>query len=448
MNILPASLLRSALPVRILSTSLVSLGILSLGILSLGTLSSSLPAQAPAEKPVQAPAPVQTVKTETPVQSADVTPNAQGEVTDPNAPPKPIRTNKDKPIPEGCWFKPIHLDFGEHFEHKVETVRGVYEFVNATGQDQEIRSLLTSCKCQRLKFKVNGKELVIARKGDMSLKAPIAVPAGAKGRIEMDFDISGAAGRRTGDIRLETSDPKMPSMVLTAEALVKPAYEITPARVDLGQMDPSEQREWQVKVRCLVRKDWKILRADKVMPQGMAVTSIEPVEENGEKHYIIKGTYGPGLSDGAFGGYPLFHTDDDKQPVQVMIAAIVKQQVKMAPRFFSFRSFQRSSPPSEQVFIWSADGKSIVVDRVEVTTVRGASKEDVGIELIAPVKDSKEMIEVPHQREKMPANRVWRVRVSMKPNFKGRGAVRGTISVFSKAAKVPLTFKFNGFPRG
>ena len=366
-----------------------------------------------------------------------VGPNAQPEIT-----------NKGKVIPEGCWFDKIHLDYGKHVENTVETLRDKFEFVNKTGKEQRILSLLTSCKCQRIKVKVGGESVTLERKQDMTLKEPIVVASGAKGVIEMDFDVSGGAGRRVGDIRLETTDPAMPSMVLTAEATLTPAYKVVPETVQLGSMDPSEKRDWEVKVHCLIRDDWKVVRADSVMPEGMKVTAIEPSKENGKTVYTIKGSYGPGLSHGAFGGYLLFHTDSEKHKVQVIVAAEVKETVKLEPRFFSLRSFPRSTPPTKAVYLWAIDGTAISVEEANVVSLRGAKKEDVVIRIVPPEAGSKEMVEVPFQRDKIPANRVWKVEFTLKKGFKGRGAVRGEIEVKSKSSKMPLRFKFNGFPRG
>ncbi|PIE22375.1 MAG: hypothetical protein CSA62_12770 [Planctomycetota bacterium] len=366
-----------------------------------------------------------------------VGPNAQPEVT-----------NKGKPVPKGCWFKKIHLDYGKHVENTVETLRDKFEFVNETGKEQRILSLMTSCKCQRIKLKVGDKVRTLARKQDQTLKEPVTVPAGVPCVIEMDFDVSGGAGRRVGDIRIETSDPAMPSMTLTAEATMTAAFKVVPEVVQLGSMDPSEQRQWEVKVHCLIKNDWKITRPDSVMPEGMKVTSIEPSKVEGKTVYTIKGSYGPGLTHGAFGGYLLFHTDNEKHNVQVIIAAEVKETVKLEPRFFSLRSFPRSAPPTRAVYLWAIDGSEISVESAKVLKLRGVKEDDLIVRVIAPNKNSKEMLEVPHQQKMIPANRTWKVEIALKPGFKGRGAVRGEIEVKSKSSKMPLTFKFNGFPRG
>ena len=166
-------------------------------------------------------------------------------------------TNKDKPIPEGCWFKKIHLDFGSVVENTKEKETDEYAFENKTGKDQLITNFTTSCKCQNVKFFINGIEVKYKRKAtpDQPLVAPIKVPKDAKGKIIMTLDLSGAASERIAEIRVDTTDPNMPSFTLTSEAKLLSAFTVEPEVFDLGQMSPMQKKDFVFKVRSNIVKD-------------------------------------------------------------------------------------------------------------------------------------------------------------------------------------------------
>ncbi|HMQ21823.1 MAG TPA: hypothetical protein PKE00_04990, partial [Planctomycetota bacterium] len=172
-----------------------------------------------------------------------------------------LPTNDKKPIPEGNWFETIHIGFGKHPE-STEPIRlkGEYDFENKSGADQEIRVLTSSCKCQELELYVNGEKQVLERSLDaeQSLKTPVKVPKGARGKIKLVFDVSGAAGSRSGYIQVVTTDPKMSNFNLTCDAVVDPAFLVEPPIVELGKMSPIEAKPWSVKIRCMLEGDFEI----------------------------------------------------------------------------------------------------------------------------------------------------------------------------------------------
>ena len=365
--------------------------------------------------------------------------------------------HRNKPIPDGCWFKKIHHDFGKHYESSKEKVLKVsYDFTNTTGKPQKISAIVPSCKCQQIKLVINGKEQNLTKKSnfDDQLKTPIEVPAGAKGKLEMGFDIGGGSGLRTGDVRFDTSDEKMPSFAVTCEASILPAYELDPGIVDLGTMAPTEFREWKVKVRCNVRKDWKIKSALEPHPAGMVIGKIErKTDEKGAIFYEISGKYGPNLEEGAAGGNIIFATDDSAQNLLVEVRAQVRERIKLSRSFVSFKSFLRNKAQEQSFFVWPSDyldpKSSLKPTRVEIVTST-IPKDFVVFEIIAPKTDGElKDRKVPGVYDPLPAAKVWEIKIKLKAGVPGRGRIGVKCKLhFEGEGLVPKNFRFNGFPRG
>lgn len=377
-----------------------------------------------------------------------------------------VVTNKGRPIPKGCWFKKIHHDFGSFVEGEGDPNHEAgqpatllafeYEFKNLSGKPAQVTSVVPSCKCQRLAFLLGDREIVLERKDEIQqrLKKPIKVPAGAEGKILMHFDIAGGPGVRTGDIRVDTTDSGMPSCTLTCEAKVTPAYEITPPVVTLGMMGPMEEKKWSCNVRCLVRKEWRVIEALPPIPHGLRVRSIERKKDAAGLYYAISGTYGPNLEEGAVGGNLLFKTDNAKQNFMLEIRAQVRETVQMTPIFFSFASFPRNEPQERTIHLWPTDLEdpkaALDVDRVEIerSTV---PKKFLTFEIVPPaarVPDkAREMVMIESRQKEVPADKLWKVKVRLEKDVPGR-LVRVKARVLLKGkGMVPKNFQFNGFPR-
>ncbi|GEM_PF-3390992 len=362
----------------------------------------------------------------------------------------PPSTNKGKPIPPGCWFRPIHLDFGHVVENSREFVEGTFHFENPTDAEQKILDIVPSCKCQHLELIVNGKEVKIERDNELKLKAPIPIPARAKGELRLRLNVTGGPQHRTGDIRIETSDAGMPAFILTAEAIIDPIFEIVPKIVDLGRMDPMDRREWTVKVRHRFKKDWKIVKVNENIPQSMAVLSMTPEKTDKGTVYTIKGVYGPGIPEGSVGGFLLFHTDDPNENIQLQVDAEVRQRVNIDRSFWSYGRFERSKGAKHTVHLWPAEGtKGFTVRRVEPIYALNP-KEYCEIEILPPAMPGSGVapVALPGLEKKIPADRLWRIEVRIKPGVPGR-VVRMKLKIhFAEKDLLPKIVHFNGFPYG
>jgi len=357
-----------------------------------------------------------------------------------------------RPVPEGSWFKKVHHDFGTHYEQRKMLLEGSYEFQNSTGKDQSIKDIQTSCKCQGIRLFVNGKEAVLARNVERKLEKPIPVPKGAKGVIKLRFDVSGGEGQRTGDIRVTTTDKKMETAILTCAALIKPAYVVDPKVIDLGRMSPVEKKDWSAVVRCMVRKKWEVKSVDPVKPQGLVVKSMEKKADEDGSYYLIKGTYGPDLQEGAYGGTLLFHTDAKDAPFTIQVLADVKARVMIDTTFFSFKSFPRNEPQTHTVSVWPVDPQrdTLEIDRVElVNPAPNFPRDHVECVIEKPGKDKKIVtINVAGFEKQVPGDKLWRLHFRTKPGIKGR-VLRFKAKIhFKDKGTPPKLVRVNGFPRG
>ncbi|MFQ5505685.1 MAG: hypothetical protein ACE5F1_12945 [Planctomycetota bacterium] len=353
-------------------------------------------------------------------------------------------------VPEGSWFKISSIDFGEHVEKQKLILEGTFEFNNKSGKDQKIKNIQTSCKCHGLKLLIDGKDVPLQRDIEQNLKPAIQVPAGAKGKLVVNFDASGAVGMRTGDIRVETTDPRMSSMLLTMEAKVTAAYSLVPPVVELGNMTTMERKEWSTIVRCHVRKEWEVKRVDPVKPAGLEVLSIERKMDEGGIYYEIKGAYGPGLEEGSYGGNLLFHTDDEKQNFQIQVVAQIKPRVKMDKTFHSFRSFPRTQANEHTFHLWPVDlNEEIAVERVEIQKL--SVPEDFVEVVIRPPHEERAgaMLKLMDGgiETQVPANKVWNLTIKVKANLPGRVfRLKGKVH-FKDEGTPAKSIRVNGFPR-
>ncbi len=358
----------------------------------------------------------------------------------------PPMTNKGKPIPKGCWFDPIHLDFGSVVENTKEFVEGEFKFENPTDSEQKILSIVPSCKCQHLELVVNGRPVKIEFDREQKLKEPIVIPPHAKGALKLRLNVMGGPQHRTGDIRIETTDPGMPAFVLTAEAVIEPLFQVEPQIVRLGRMDPRERRDWTVKVRHRFKKEWKITKVLEPLPEGMQVLSMTPSKTKDGVVYEIKGSYGPDLPEGSIGGFITFETDGKNELFQVQIDADVRQRVNIDRVFWSYNRFKRSEGAVHTVYLWPAEGTAAFhVTRVEPFYSLNPI-DCLETKILPPKEGSNEIVEIPGLEAKPKASRVWRVQVRIKPGCPGH-AVRMKLRIhFAERDLVPKVVHFNGFP--
>ena len=360
-------------------------------------------------------------------------------------------TNKGKPIPEGCWFKKIHLDFGSVVENTKDKDTDEYPFENKTGKDQQITNFTTSCKCQSVKFFINGVEVPYKRKPtpDQPLVAPLKIPKGAQGKLVMSLDLSGAASERVAEIRVDTTDANMPSFTLTSEAKILPAFTVEPELVDLGQMSPMEKKEFLFKVRSNIVKDdsWKITEENPVLPSGLFLDSVTRKTDAKGFYYEIKGHYGPDLPQGAMGGDVIFKTNDDRHNIMIRVTAEVQYRVAVTPRMAVMGAFPNKK--AKQVTFYVLPNK--IGDQIHLTGVNiyksSHPKDSYTIEIVPPVKDSRKMLELKGIQDPVPANTVWKIVVTTKPGIRAKTfRVKGRLK-FQEKGIAEKQIHVIGFPK-
>ena len=360
-------------------------------------------------------------------------------------------TNKGKPIPKGCWFKKIHLDFGSVVENTKEKDTDEYPFENKTGKDQLITNFTTSCKCQGVKFFINGAEVKYKRKPtpDQPLVEPLKVPKDAKGKIVMSLDLSGAATERTAEIRVDTTDPNMPSFTLTSEAKILAAFTVEPEIFSLGSMSPMEKKEFVFKVRSNIVKDdkWKITEKDPVLPGGLFIDAMERKTDDKGFHYEIRGHYGPGLPQGAMGGDVIFKTDDERHNIMIRVTADVQYRVVVDPRLAVMGAF--SNKAAKEVVCHVIPNK--IGDEIHVTGLNiyksSHPKDSYTVKILPPDKNSTETLKLPGMQNGVPLNSVWKVVITTKPGIKAKTfRVKGRL-VFEEPGIAEKLIHVVGFPK-
>jgi hypothetical protein len=360
-------------------------------------------------------------------------------------------TNKGKPIPEGCWFKKIHLDFGSVVENTKEKDTSEYVFENKTGKDQLIHNFTTSCKCQGVKFFINGSEVKYKRKPtpDQPLVEPIKIPKGAKGKIVMTMDLTGAATERVAEIRVDTTDPNMPSFTLTSEAKILAAFTVDPEIFNLGSMSPMEKKDFVFKVRSnIVKGDkWQITEKNPVLPGGLHLDALERKTDAKGFHYEIRGHYGPGLPQGAMGGDVIFKTSDERHNIMIRVTADVQYRVVVDPRLAVMGAFPNKT--AKEVVCHVIPNK--VGDQIHVTGLNifksSHPKNAYTVKIVPPVKDSTETLKLPGMQNGVPLNSVWKVVITTKPGIKAKTfRIKGRL-VFKEVGIAEKVIHIVGFPK-
>ncbi len=360
-------------------------------------------------------------------------------------------TNKGKPIPEGCWFKKIHLDFGSVVENTQDKDSGEYPFENKTGKDQLITNFSTSCKCQNVKFIINGVEVKYKRKPtpDQPLAEPIKIPKGAKGKIVMSLDLSGAASERIAEIRVDTTDPDMPSFTLTSQANILAAFLVEPEVQDLGQMGPMEAKEFVFKVRSNIVKDgsWQITEKNPDLPSGMKLDSMERKNDAKGFYYEIKGHYGPDLPQGAMGGDVIFKTNDERHNIMIRVTADVQYRVVVTPRMAVLGAFSNKIA-KEEVFYVLPNKRGDMIHVTGVDVYKSSHPKDAyTIEIVPPGKEDGKMVSVKGIKDPVPSHVVWKVVVRTKPGIKAKTfRVKGRL-VFQEKGIAEKQIHVIGFPK-
>jgi hypothetical protein len=224
------------------------------------------------------------------------------------------------------WFKQTNLDLGTHFQEA--SIIGTFEFSNPTGVEQKIVNMLPSCGCTDVTMEIDGKLVAIAK----PFVGEVVVPPDVPCKLKVKMDLRGVVGEKTGDIRIQTTDPELPFVSLQVKAAAKVFFEISPDNVHLGELNYSDQREFVVSVTSPHTKRWNILGNEGLPPKTKI--DLKKIDEPDRTRYEIRGTIGPGLEEGGAGGTITFKTDVEDRTFAVNVSGFVMGPLKVTPSFF------------------------------------------------------------------------------------------------------------------
>lgn len=263
-------------------------------------------------------------------------------------------------------------------------VVGTFAFANPSDKAVEFREVNVSCTCSSSTFRVGDRTFVVIPKPRQMLevlqseegekRVPItAIPIGPRqrGEVDMHMTVQSSGESKAVSMDIHTTDPAWPMIHLSIQAVGQRALIVEPEEIDLGTMEPRAKKEFEVKVRSKVLKDFAILEGSKLPPNVTATWEKEMV--NGSAVWTVRGTYtavdqkAPGeiQSDAAI---LKFLTDaGNEKSFNVRLNAKIGRAVEVVPTFVSFGQIRIGTKRTESIRFTRADGKatSILAARFE-----------------------------------------------------------------------------------
>jgi hypothetical protein len=332
------------------------------------------------------------------------------------------------------WIQPVDIDLGKH--RLGEEVKAVFEFQNPREQQHLIRSIQSSCSCQKLVLEMDGKRRQLPK----ALSAPIPIPPGAKGKIEAYIEIE-VLGVRFTNVQLRIDDPELPFIDLQVQTQGVMDFIVQNAGkqvedVFLGSWGMKEAKSFELEVAALDGKAFEITRVVD-LPEGFHVRYKALGEDR--MRWRVFGEAGPGLAEGSFKQQIRLETQGGKQ-VQFGLSGIVRAPFKLTPSFLSFGQVERGKSHRQSVQIESLEaGFSVEVARLE------------WVELTLRERGKKPR-KLPHSAMQLElSNEPGFAKASIDielPASTPAGAIKGTFRVHFKNTKVPPRIvSFNAFVR-
>lgn len=280
-----------------------------------------------------------------------------------------------------------------------------FPFRSPLAERVEWREFAASCACSHLEFvlgdrrywlKPKPRELVqLVGEGEEVRRVPVdAVPvlAGEAGTVEVHIEMKDSV-KRGVQVDIHTGDAEEPHVRLSVAVEQVADFVVTPAEVMLGDMTPTEQREFSVTVTSPTHKDFAVEAADQGLP-GFRVRC-EKALQQGIATWTIRGSYGPIASGKGGGGLLKFRTDVPSTPMfTVPVRANVAEPVEVTPGFVAFGTIRQADGKTVRVRFHANDGtdlqasaaalENLTVPAEGVQSTIAKDGKDVVVDLVVP----------------------------------------------------------------
>ncbi len=263
------------------------------------------------------------------------------------------------------WLRPADLDLGE--VRKGTIAVGKFRFRNPTGKKRVLKSIASSCACQKLFLRLGGKRIEIEKGKTLD----IPLPPDAEGVLEAHVNVSDV-GEKLAEILVTTDDPDDPVITLRVRAVGVDDFLVTiegkrQNSVWLGNLSTHSSKDFEVDVRSRDGKPFEILGVGPRPPK--LELSYAPVEGD-PSHWRIRGKAGPGMPEGGWGGTLLFDTDRGSK-VELLLQAVVEPPVVVEPLFLPLGSIPARSGKKGSVRVRAGDPRdSFVIEGVDLLEVK------------------------------------------------------------------------------
>jgi hypothetical protein len=294
--------------------------------------------------------------------------------------PVPIAPTQGKPATGGnSWFQSTNQDFGT-FYGQGDGV-GVFKFKNPNATPVTWQSITGSCQCAKAIVRVGERVYELSSRPTPNVltrvtKVPgqpdqaervqqILIEAGAEGEVEVHLDMNGITGAKMASFDCHTTDPALPQIKLSFQAIGAQLFSLSPADVQLNKMTWNEVREFTVTVNSPLQKDWNITGMDEAKTFDVAW---EKVQNGGATSWLIKGKYGPVGSDTQGGGVLKFHTDvQGGATFNVRVVAMVQGPLEVKPgSFLSLGLVRKGAGLKREIVFEPTDGFQLASTEVRL----------------------------------------------------------------------------------
>lgn len=133
---------------------------------------------------------------------------------------------------------------------------------------------------------------------------------GKQWRIDVTLSKDAPVGPVADQVVIHTNHPRQKSLELPVSGFVRPMVGVTPSKLDLGRVDPSETGKWGILVRNFASTPLEIEGFESTV-SGLEV-AVEAIEEGQRYNLVLKPT--PAMSKGPFQGRIELRTNLSQQP--------------------------------------------------------------------------------------------------------------------------------------
>lgn len=167
------------------------------------------------------------------------------------------------------------IDFGDLLEGENNTQKLI--ITNKGKGDLTLLKIDFTCGCTIPQIVFPSGEVVIP---DRKKQTKIGVlKSGESAKMDIEFKAQGYMGKIKRRLSIFSNDPQFREKQILIEAMVKPAFEITPKKFAFGTVSRGTEVKKTVEIRSKELDDWKI-KTIKDLPEHLSY-ELEPFEEDG-----------------------------------------------------------------------------------------------------------------------------------------------------------------------